>query len=294
VTTVGTVAVWAARPGRNSTTGSNTEEGDMTSSKSARDQFTLPIKINTGVVEVTHFAEVAHLSEAGTGYGIGLASLFEQELSDVMIDVISKPYTDSITKMGLNAQLFRDGKGTNDLGLDMNGLSYWIDDSSSARSGVSTVAGKTRSSYDNLYVPSDSFNSTSAVLAEKDIRNVIESCEASGANRNTMVLITSHKLRGRIFNMMSAGERYMTTEANFGFRTVPLPTFDGIGIYADKDCPSGVVWVVDLSTFELRELMPMRYVPLAKTATTEKGMVEYFANLICKNVHKNGILYNKS
>uniref|UniRef100_A0A6M3IJN6 Putative capsid protein n=1 Tax=viral metagenome TaxID=1070528 RepID=A0A6M3IJN6_9ZZZZ len=287
---IGKSAYWDARTARNSVAGSNSESGDVTSSYSTRIQFNLPIRINTAVVEVTDFAETAHLSEGANA--VGMASLFEQELNDSMVDLLAKPYTDANTKMGINAQIFRDGTGNGS--LDMHGLSYWVDDSSSTRSSVTTVAGQTRSSYENLYVASGSFDSTTEALTEADLRAVIESCETEGANRSTMALVTTHALRGKIFDMMSAGERYLTTEAKFGFLTVPLPTFDGIPIYADKDCPSGVSFVLDMATFRLRELKPMHFEPLAKTAMTQKGIVKYFANLICKDVGKNGILYNKS
>lgn len=280
----GDYASWTSRTGRNSSAGSNSELGDVTSGQSTDVKFTTAIKINTAFPEVTDFMVASHQTA-----GIGPEDIYTYEVQKATEDLLGRPYTDASTKMGINAQCFYDGTGNGS--KDIIGLKAVVDDSSSTISSVTSLYGKTRASYSALY--SAAVNTTTEPISIGRMRSNLATLQSAGADMSKMVIVTTHALKNRILDLHQSGQRY-TTEAKFGFGVLSLPTFDDIPIYADKDCESGKVYFLDMSTWEMRVLKNFYYEDMSKTAMSRKGKIAFYGELVCKNVAWNGVLTNKS
>lgn len=281
---VGDYASWVARTGRNSSAGSNSETGDVSSGASTDIKLTTQIKINTAFAEVTDFMVASHAKA-----GIGPEDIYTDQLKQAAEDLLGRPFVDTSTKMGINAQLFRDGTGNSS--KDMLGLKAWVDNSTSTISSVTTLGGKTRSSYQALY--SGAVNTTTEPISVSRIRSMKATIEDAGANLDKCLIVTTSALKNRLLDLHQSGQIY-TTEANFGFGKMSLPTFDGMPVYSDKDCESGKIYILDMETWAVRVLKNFHYEEMAKTAMSRKGKVAFYGELICKDVSRNSVMTNKS
>lgn len=274
----GDYASWTVRSARNSSAGSNSELGDVTSGYSTRKKLTQALTVQTAFVEVSDF-EVAAQASAG----VSPVDIYTLEVRDATNDLLSTATT------GVNAQMFLAGTGNG--GLDLTGVKAWVDDSSGTISGVTTLGGLARAS--NSFLNATVANTTTEPISISRMRSTIASLQDAGAHMDRMLIVTTAALRGRILDLMQSGQRF-TTEAKFGFGVMTLPVFDDLPVYSDKDCESGKVYFLDMSVLEMRLLKDFHYEDMAKTAMSRKGKIAMYGELICKAPVFCGVLTNKS
>lgn len=276
----GDYASYTVRSGRNPSIGSGGELPPVTSGFSGRKKLTTVIKKQYAFPEVTDF-EIAAQATAG----ISPVDIYTQEVQNATVDLLSTPTT------GVNAQLFSSGLGNG--GLDIQGIKAWVDDAAGTLSTVTTIAGLPRAAAGNEFLNAGFFNTAAEAIGVARLRQAIAALQVAGGNLNRTIIVTTPALKNRILDTMMTGQRY-TTETKFGFGVMELPTFDDLPIYADKDCESGKIYMLDMSVVEMRLLKDFFYQDMAKTATTRKGMVAMFGELVVKASDFCAVLANKS
>jgi hypothetical protein len=285
---IGGSIVWESYKGFFTEAGQSSENPAVISGDLTPDQFTMGYKIQQATAEVTDYYETLfqnnpnHIGQA--------ASLFAEKVNKATEAIMAKPYVDTNTKYGLNGQLFRDGTAVVNLGA--SGLLYWLDDSSNTLSGPTTVAGKTRSSYTQLCATVDT---ATEALSEAKLRSTFATLETAGADYRKFMIVTTPTILANWRNRQQSAQHYVnTTELKVGFSKTMVPTFDEVPMYADKDCPSGDAFVLDMGTWEYHVLKDFFYEDLAKTGATKKGFIRQYGNLICRASNFNAVLTNKS
>ncbi|MFA5158081.1 MAG: phage major capsid protein [Patescibacteria group bacterium] len=283
---IGDYARWVIRSARNSTVGSGSEYPDVSSGREERVKVGTPIKKNYGFIEVSDFEIRAYESA-----GIFPESIFTQEVQLGAMDVLAAGLNSVTAKSGVDYQLFRDGTGNNS--LDMLGLSAWVDDGTN-NGAVGTIAGVTRSSA-TTYMNAGLINTTTASISDSVLRAMEAQAIINGSRLDQLIWVTTPALKNSILNLMTPAQRYVTTEAKFGFRHMTdLPAYDDIPIYVDRHAESGKVYLLDMSTNAIRQLQPLHYEDMAKTATSRKGKLAIYAEMVCYNPNKNYVATNKS
>lgn len=283
---VGDYAQWVIRSARNASVGSGSELADTTSGRQTRVKVRTPIKKEYGFCEVADFEYAAYQTA-----GIFPEDIYTQEVRMAGEDLLAAGL-DSVTgKSGIDYQMFRDGTGNSS--QDMLGLSAWIDDGTN-NGAVATIAGVTRSAT-NAYMNAGLINTTTATINDATLRALIKQAEINGSRLDQLIWVTTPALKTSIMNLETPAQRFVTTDAKFGFRYLKeLPTYDDIPIYSDRHAESGKIYLLDMSTIAVRQLRGMYYEDMAKTATSRKGKIALFAELICYNPNKNYVATNKS
>lgn len=283
---IGDYARWVIRSARNSSVGSGTELPDTTSGRQSRVKVSTLIKKEYAFVEVSDFEYAAYQ----TG-GIFPEDIFTQEVRKGSEDLLAAGYDTTTGKSGVDYQLFRNGTGNGS--LDMLGLSAWVDDGTN-NGAVPVIAGVTRSAT-NAYMNAGLINTTTAALQPSHLRALIQQAIINGSRLDQLMFLTTPALNSSIMNMETPAQRFVTQDAKFGFRYLKdLPTWDDIPIYTDRHAEAGKVYLLDMSTIAMRQLRPMHYEDLAKTATSRKGKLAMYAEMICYNPNKNYVSINKS
>ena len=282
----GDYASWVLRTGRNSTYGSGGEQPDVAGGYAGRVKCTTAIKMQYAFPEVSDFMIAAQETA-----GVSREALFTEEVRLATEDLIGGGLDSASVKSGMNYQMFRDGTGNGS--KNFLGLSAWVDDGTN-NGGVATIAGVTRAAT-KPYMNAASIDTTSAALTEGYLRAMIDAVQTAGASMNDLLFVTTPALKTSVLNLMQPSQRFMTTDAKFGFRTlVNAPMFDDIPIYSDKDAESGKIYLLDMSTFALRTLKDVHYEDMGKTAASRKGKVAYYGELICYAPVKNAVCTTKT
>jgi hypothetical protein len=283
---IGDYARWVIRSARNSSIGSGTELPNTDSGRQERVKVATLIKKNYAFTEVADFEYAAYQ----TG-GIFPEDIYTQEVRKAMEDLLAATYNTNTGKSGVDYQLFRDGTGNSN--LDMLGLSAWVDDGTN-NGAVATIAGVTRAST-KAYMNAGLINTTTAALSPSHVRALIQQAEINGSRLDQLCFVTTPALKQSMMNLQTPAQRFVTTDAKFGFRYLrEIPTFDDIPIYTDRHAESGKLYLLDMSLWAIRQLKPTHYQDLAKTATSRKGMLALYAELVCYNPNKNYVSINKS
>ena len=283
---IGDYARWVIRSARNSTLGSDTEYPNVSSGREERVKVGTVIKKNYAWVEVSDF-EIRSYESAG----IFPESIFTQEVQLAAMDVLAATVNSTTGKSGVDYQLFRDGTGNNS--LDMLGLSAWVDDGTN-NGAVASIAGVTRSAT-NAYMNAGLINTTSAAISDSVLRALEAQAIINGSRLDQLIWVTTPALKNSILNLETPAQRYVTTDAKFGFRHMTdLPSYDDIPIYVDRHAEAGKIYLMDMSTMAIRQLQPLHYEDMAKTAASRKGKLAIYAELICYNPNKNYVATTKT
>lgn len=279
-------ARWVIRSARNSSIGSGSELADVSSGREERVKVSTLIKKNYGFVEVSDFEYAAYQ----TG-GIFPEDIFTQEVRLASEDLLAGGLNSATSKSGVDYQLFRDGTGNGS--LDMTGLSAWVDDGTN-NGAVASIAGVTRSA-STPYMNAGLINTSTAALAPSHLRALITQAEINGSRLDQLCFVTTPALKASMLALQTPAQRFVTTDAKFGFRHLKeVPTFDDIPIYTDRHAEAGKIYLLDMSTWAIRQLRPLHYEDMAKTSTSRKGKIALYAELICYNPNKNYVSINKS
>jgi len=135
----------------------------------------------------------------------------------------------------------------------------------------STVTGLAPTTATDTYI-----NGSSARISLDNLRKAIQNAIVEGASLNNLVFIT-HPTQERLFKgIYDATQRTMPTSSKFGFEG--RPEFDGVAIFADKDCNSDDWFLVDLDSHRAGVWVPPTLEMLGKRSDSEEGFIKmYFA-----------------
>ena len=283
---IGDYARWVIRSARNSTVGSGTELADVSSGREERQKVSTLIKKNYAFVEISDFEYAAYQ----TG-GIFPEDIFTQEVRLAAVDVLAGGLNAVTGKSGIDYQMFRNGTGNG--GLDITGLSAWVDDGSN-NGAVPVIAGVTRDP-SKPWMNAGLIDTSTSILQPAHLRALIQQAEINGSRLDQLCFVTTPALKASMMALQTPAQRFVTTDAKFGFRYLrEVPTFDDIPIYTDRHAEAGKIYLLDMSTWAMRQLKPLHYEDMAKTATSRKGKLAHYAELVCYNPNKNYVSVNKS
>ena len=255
-------ARWVLRTSSSGVAGPTSEFADLSAGYQTRVKAYAQIKIYQNVIEVSDFLQLSHRGAGGIG-----ADILTQEIADGASELLSSMNGDvCVTSSDSNAFL---------------SIQEWVDDTT-----PSTIAGLTRASYSALQ--GNVIAGGSAKITKAKLREAIRTPITYGANANSQVIVCHPLQRDFILELMDPSQRFMTTVVDFGFRKeANVPMFDGVPIITDKDLTNSELYVLDMSSWELKELEGERIVPLAKTALTDKVAIVFYGELICKIPYHN-------
>lgn len=255
-------ARWVLRTSSSGVAGSTSEFADLSAGYQTRVKASAAIKIYQNVIEVSDFLQLSNRGRGGIGAEILTQEIMEgaSELASAMNEEICVTSSDSTAFLSIQE---------------------WVDDTSPV-----TIAGLTRSSYTSLQ--GNEVAGGSAKITKAKLRQAIREPITNGARANSQLIVCHPLQRDFILELMDPSQRFITTSVDFGFRKEQnLPMFDGVPIYTDKDITNSELYVLDMSSWEFRELEGERIVPLAKTALTDKVAITFYGELICKIPYHN-------
>lgn len=241
----------------------------VTGTYSAKENYRTPLKIARRTVSVSDFINRYSARSLGDS--------FRLEVDLQMLEMMT----------AVNAALFAevaDGAGVSPLGL------HAVADSA----GNTTLYGKTRSVANRLAptTASDTYVDVSGSLTEGALRTKISYLETEGTKKGDIVIVTSPSVRDYMFNLFDGNRRFGTVEAAFGFDRIQVPTYDGVPIVVDSDCPAGELYVIDSSSqgaVIVTGLNP-QIVNLAKVGMSSEAVIEMHFAFVYKQPRRIGML----
>lgn len=253
----GGVPHFKARTGRNSQATYYAESDPIVTGQTAKVDVRWYWKLYKAPVEVTGL-----MIEQAKATGGELADLFNYEMRVAAEDMGNQMNSD-VHSTGSEAAA----------GGALAGLKRLVDDGSN----YATLYGVTRTGSDWT---SGGYDATSEAISLSRMRTMIRTVEQKGARKSDLAFVTSYKQKDAFLALMDSIQRVVPMETRFGFGQTPI--FDGIPIIADKDCPDDYLYLLDLSTYEIRVLLEptMKNLPSQKDA--EAGFIRTYQELICK------------
>jgi hypothetical protein len=207
--------------------------------------------------------QVSGLMQAAARGSIGDA--FAKEIKFATADLLK----------GINVDLYGTADGMTDGGKIL-GLEVIGDDGGT----YANIYGHARATYTTLQGTDDA-QTNSPNISKTLLRTAIRTVEKNGANRANLIIVCDQIQRDKILGMLDPAQRFNSTSARAGFEG--LPTFDGIPIHADSDCPDGKIWVLPMDSYYAAVLQPPTFEDLAKTDDSKKGFIKTYFAIVCEN-----------
>ena len=255
----------------------------------------------TQTVDSTRFLRVGQVVEVGTTAEIE-AGTADTATVQTINSTTSVTFTSAITTANNDKIITSGVYNTKDSQYEeLDGLGNLV--SNETVDAGSSFQGIARATNDwtNSYV-----DATSAVLTEAQIIDLISDISEFG---DPDLIITTVALRNKYSSLLSAQKRYLNTVDLKGwFKGLEVSVWEQpIPMVADYDCPAGVLFALDTSTFSLAELNPLQYLADGSGAimtnvydTDGKRIpafqttMKFYGNLVCTNPRANGKLTNKT
>lgn len=212
-----------------------------------------PIKVYRASVEVSDFT-LFHSRAA-------LGDLLMRDAENTMRDMLKQ----------LNRDLFAeiaDGTNNSVLGLEA------VADSA----GNTTLYGFTRSAANRLApdTATDTYQAIGGAISSAKVREAMRKVEIQGVARSSLRILVNPKQRDALFELEDANLRYDGARADFGFRQMAVPSYDGVPMLVDPDCPEDSLFVVDTESDVLVMSKAPQMRGLAKVGASEKVYVETY------------------
>jgi hypothetical protein len=145
--------------------------------------------------------------------------------------------------------------------------------------GNTTLYNLTRSTTNKLSPDSASdtyIDGESARISLSNLAKAIQQATTEGANIGNLFFVchpTQERLYKDIYRSM---QRFVPTSSRFGFEG--RPDFDGVPIFADKDCNTDDWFLVDTETHKIAVWVPPTLEMLGKRSDSEEGFIKtYYA-----------------
>lgn len=252
-----------SRTARNASAASYAETDTITTGNTTRKKNSTPIKLVKAGWEVTGLMQVSSMQA-------GIGDILAEEIKDATLDFQS----------AINVQMFGDGTGNG--GLDLLGLKILVDD------GVlfATIYGVNRTLAGNEYLKATVDSATPlAGLTLTKLRDAFAAVEIKGAKKRDLAIVTTYAIKDKILGLMDAAQRIISTDPRLGFEGIP--TFDGVPIYADKDCTAAHLYVLDMSTFGVYISQSPAIEELPSSKDSRSGYIKMYAEFICTQPENN-------
>lgn len=257
-------ARFRARTGRNASADSYEESDTIVTGDVTRARVSTAIKLLKVGVEVSGL-----MMESAKGAG-GIGDVWAEETRDSTEDFINELDTQLLT-----------GTGT---GSDLFGLIYLVDDGTNYANLYSTARAT------NNWVKSG-YDATSEALSIDRMRAMQEDVKTEGAQINNLMYLTTYEGVNSYKNLLQNLQRLVPTSGRAGFEG--MPELDGIPIFDDQHTTDGYLYLLDMSTFELRTLLDatMRELPSGKDARAAfiKMYAEHISKAPCRSFKKTGL-----
>jgi hypothetical protein len=132
-------------------------------------------------------------------------------------------------------------------------------------------------------------NGASADVTLANMRAQIRQAVTNGAQLGNLVFITHPIQIDKLREKYDASQRLMPTSSRFGFEG--RPEFDGVPIFADADCTSTLMFLVDLETYKVAIWVPPTLEMLGKSADNVAGFIKTYLATYCTNVRRHSMQY---
>lgn len=216
---------------------------------------------------ITGFVESTAEAEGGIG------ALWAREASNAAIEV----------RKDINLDLFTGTSNGMTFGnTEILGLKYLVDDGSTG--GYNDLYGVTRTSGNTLN--QGTVEAVSSVgISKGQLRKMMRTVEKLGADRGNLVFVCDHVQRDKILGLLDAAQRFNDTSARAGWEG--MLHFDGVPVFADKDCDDDYIFLLDIKHTKLVIKQPPNLLPLAVTRDAKNGMVKTYLCLVCTAPNHN-------
>ncbi len=231
----------------------NYDEGDtLTGQKAQMLKMQIPFMWYAAVVQVS-----GQMIAAARGRG---------SIGDVFSKQVERASTDLLR--GINADLFGNTAGFT-AGGKVLGLQYLL-------ASASDLYGLDRNSTYTTLQGTTTAKSNTPNPAKTDLRLAYRTVEKNGAFHNDLMVVCDHIQKDKILGLLDEAQR-LTTVPRAGFEG--MPSFDGIPIHSDDQCPDGFIYILDMRHMGLAVQVAPTFEDLAKTDDSKKGFVKtYFAH----------------
>ena len=235
------------------TTNYQYDEGDtLTGQKAQMLKMQIPFMWYAAVVQVS-----GQMIAAARGRG---------SIGDVFSKQVERASTDLLR--GINLDLFANNAGFT-AGGKVLGLQYLLGD-------TADLYGLDRNSTYTTLQGTTTAKSGTPNPAKTDLRTAMRVIEKNGAFHNDLMIVCDHIQKDKILGLLDEAQR-LTTVPRAGFEG--LPSFDGVPIHADDQCPDGFIYTLDMRHMGLAVQVAPTFEDLAKTDDSKKGFVKtYFAH----------------
>jgi len=252
-------AGYRVRTAANSTADSYDELDTITTGNSTRQRHYFPIKQVKVGVEVSGL-----MMESAKGAG-GVGDIWAEEIRAASEDLAVE----------LDKQVLGSAAVTS---TDISGLDYLI----AATGAYSDVADRTATGYAwSIGV----VNTTAEDLSTTRMRTMISTVLDAGAKEDSLLFVTNNTQVRKFKDLMQDVQRTVPTSSKVGF--TGQPEFDGIPVLADPNVTSGEMFLLDMSTIELRVLKDVSIQPLPEAKDARAAFISIYAALICTNPSVN-------
>jgi len=250
------------RTGRNSQATYYAENDPIITGQTAKIDVRFYWKLYKAPVEVTGL-EI----ESAKATGGELADIYNYEL---------RTSTEDMTN-NMNADVHSTGTEAA-AGGALAGLKRLVDDGTN----YGTLYGVTR---DGSNWVSGGYDEDAEALSLDLMRTMKRTCEQTGAKVGNLVFVTSFKQRDKYKGLIQDLQRLPPVANVAGFGSVP--SFDGVGIIADKECDDDYLYCLDISTFKRRVLLAPTVKALPSQKDAEAGFARTYLEVVCKQANRS-------
>jgi len=247
---------WRVRTGRNNAVGYYAENDVISTGNQTRAKVYGEWKLYKAPVEVTGL-EI----EAAKASGGELADIYNTEIRDATDDLMVELSTD----------LFSTGADQT-AGTALAGLKRLVDDGTN----YATLYSVTRTGSNWV---SSGYDATAEAISTARMRTMIKTVLENGANRNTLVFVTSPTQEAKYKDMLEDLQMIQPDASRVGFEG--MPAFDGVPIVSTQHCDDDYMYLIDMSVLEIKELLSPTMKPLPTAKDAEASFIRTYLELAC-------------
>ena len=136
----------------------------------------------------------------------------------------------------------------------------------------------------------DTYISGAAGLSEDLMAQMIEKATTDGSMEDNLVFVGTPTVVRKYKNLFRTKERLVPMAERVGFKNAPA--FDGVPVFADKDCKTDSLFLLDLDTWRIALFVPLTMEKLGKRSDSEEFFLKQYYAPYCRAPRRNVEAYS--
>lgn len=124
----------------------------------------------------------------------------------------------------------------------------------------------------------------------KKMRDMVDTVVMNGADEGSLFFIGKHTQVTKVKTLIQKSQVIVDKSARIGFEGLPM--LDTTPVFADKDCDSDDLFLLEQKSWKKMIKKAPTYVEFAKTSLHRKGIIWMMFNIGCTNPNHNYWVYN--